>query len=108
MEEEHSPNSSNHKSEKKEEFMANQQPMRTMGDFCRWTNACNIYMGFQLANPIDFDIKNTILSGLRDNKFDGSAILDLWEHMACFYETFSMCKPYGLTESQIKMRLFGF
>jgi hypothetical protein len=49
-------------------------PRGTMGDYCRRTDAGQISMGFQPANPVTFDIKNTILSGLRENQFDGSAI----------------------------------
>ncbi|KAK2454451.1 hypothetical protein QL285_002009 [Trifolium repens] len=49
-------------------------PRRTMGDYCRRTDAGQISMGFQPANPVTFDIKNTVLSGLRENQFDGSAI----------------------------------
>ncbi|MCI45031.1 hypothetical protein A2U01_0066270, partial [Trifolium medium] len=34
-------------------------PRRTMGDYCRRTDAGQISMGFQPANPVTFDIKNT-------------------------------------------------
>ncbi|KAK2410681.1 hypothetical protein QL285_046032 [Trifolium repens] len=83
-------------------------PRRTMGDYCRRTDAGQISMGFQPANPVTFDIKNTVLSGLRENQFDGSAIRDPWAHLENFYETCNMCRPDGFTDSQIKLRLFGF
>ncbi|MCI75825.1 hypothetical protein A2U01_0097094, partial [Trifolium medium] len=44
-------------------------PRRTMGDYCRRTDARQISMGFQPENPVTFDIKNTVLTGLRDNQF---------------------------------------
>lgn len=49
-----------------------------------------------------------MLSGLRDNSFDGNAIRDLWEHLAHFYETTSMYRTTDVTEDQVKLRLFGF
>ncbi|MCI44256.1 hypothetical protein A2U01_0065495, partial [Trifolium medium] len=36
-------------------------PRRTMGDYCRRTDAEQISMGFQPANPVTFDIKNMVL-----------------------------------------------
>ncbi|XP_045830999.1 uncharacterized protein LOC123922316 [Trifolium pratense] len=83
-------------------------PRRTMGDYCRRTDAGQISMGFQPANPVTFDIKNIVLTGLRDKQFDGSATRDPWEHLERFYETCTMCRPEGYTDSQIKLRLFGF
>ncbi|PNX69921.1 hypothetical protein L195_g056985, partial [Trifolium pratense] len=80
-------------------------PRRTMGDYCRRTDTGQISMGFQPANPVTFDIKNTVLTGLRDNQFDGSAIRDPWAHLERFYETCTMCRPDGYTDSQIKLRL---
>ncbi|KAK2369112.1 hypothetical protein QL285_082265 [Trifolium repens] len=83
-------------------------PRRTMGDYCRRTDAGQISMGFQPANPVTFDIKNTVLSGLREKQFDGSAIRDPWAHLEQFYETCTICRPQGFNDSQIKLRLFGF
>lgn len=49
-----------------------------------------------------------MLSGLRDNPFDGNAIKDPWEHLARFYEITLMCRPTDITEEQVKLRFFGF
>lgn len=49
-----------------------------------------------------------MLLGLRDNSFDGNEIRDPWEHLARFYETTSMCRPTGVIEDQVKLRLFSF
>lgn len=54
-----------------------------------------------------FDIKNTILAGLRKNQFDGNGIRHPCEHISHFYETCTMCRPDGVTNGQIKLRLFN-
>jgi hypothetical protein len=36
-----------------------------MEDYCHRTDAGHISMGFQPVNPVTFDIKNTVLSGLK-------------------------------------------
>lgn len=79
-----------------------------MGDYCKRANIGWISLGFQLNNHVTFNIKNDDLAGLRDNQFNESAIRDLWEHLAQFYETSSLFKSDGVTESQIKLRLFMF
>lgn len=53
--------------------MAN-PPRQTMRDYSRRTNVGQISLGFQPVNLVSFDIKNCVLSGLRDNMFDGKAI----------------------------------
>ncbi|MCI04368.1 hypothetical protein A2U01_0025415 [Trifolium medium] len=50
-----------------EDVMAEDPPRLIMGDYCRRTNAGQISMGFQSANHVAFDIKNTVLSSLREN-----------------------------------------
>jgi hypothetical protein len=43
---------------------------------------------------------------MSENQFDGSAIRDPWENISRFYETCTMCRSDGFTNSQIKLRLF--
>lgn len=84
-------------------------PRQTLGDYCRRTDSGKICLGFQLANHVTFDIKNYVLTCLKENLFDGQAIRDPWEHLAKFYETCSMCNPiFEITDDQIKLCLFGF
>lgn len=83
------------------------QPL-TMGDYCKLTDEAHVSRGFVPAYPANFDIKNYVLSGLRENPFDGNTIRNPWVHLARFYETTSMCKPIDVTEDQVKLRLFGF
>lgn len=49
-----------------------------------------------------------MLSGLRDNPFDGNGIREPWAYLARFYETTSMCRPTDVTKDQVNRRLFGF
>ena len=59
----------------------------TMGDYCKRTDTDQISLGFQPANPANFDIKGNVLTGLRENQFDGRANNDPWDHLAKFLET---------------------
>lgn len=74
-----------------------------------YTNQCwSISLGFQLVNPLRFDIKNYVSQGQRDNHFDEWAIREPLEHLAKFYEIFSMWKPIYVNDDQVKLHLFGF
>ena len=71
-------------SDTEEEITMEVIPPPTMGDYCKRPNEGQVSKGFVLANPSNFDIKNHVLSGLRDNPFDGNAVRDPWEHLALF------------------------
>lgn len=58
--------------------MAAEHP-QTMGDYCKITDEGQVSSGFVPTDPTNFDIKNYVLLGLRDNPFSGSAIRDPWE-----------------------------
>ena len=60
-------------------------PCHTIGDYCMRTDTDAISRGFQLVNPVTFDIKTYVLQGLIDNPFNGQAIHDTWEHITMFY-----------------------
>jgi len=76
---------------------------RTLGDYGIGTNGCLI----QQANPIAFNIKNSILVGLRENQYDGRSLQDSYEHLSIFYESCLFCCPDGVTEDQKKLQLFA-
>ncbi|PNX62522.1 hypothetical protein L195_g061186, partial [Trifolium pratense] len=42
---------------------------RTLGDYGRRDNDALANQGFQPANPVSFDIKNTVLSALKENPY---------------------------------------
>lgn len=91
-----------------EEFIiAAAQPL-TRRDCCKRTDEGHVSRWFVLADPANFDIKNYVLSGSRENPFDGNGIRDPWAHLARFYETTSMCKPIDVTKDHVKLRLFRF
>lgn len=79
-----------------------------MGDYCRPTDASQVSMGFLPSDPANFNIKYVILSDLRDKPFDTNVASGLWEHLARFHETTSMCQQEGITKDQVKLKLFSF
>ncbi|MCI41166.1 putative athila retroelement ORF1 protein, partial [Trifolium medium] len=85
------------------------QPRRTMGNYCKRTDADQISLGFVLANPVNFDIKGNVLVGLRENQFDGHANKDPWDHLTHFSETCQIQKvPENVTDDQKRLHLFAF
>lgn len=82
---------------------------QTLGDYCRRTESDDIYLGFRPANLITFDMKNHVLTSLKEETFDGKESRGPWEHLAKVYETCSMCKPAGdITDDQVNLCLFSF
>src|SRR4030065_1731888 len=81
-------------------------PRRTLGDFGKRTNRGKITHEFQPLNPVSFDIKNSVLTNLKENAFDGNPIRDPNEHLSKFNETCQYCCPEGITEDQKRLRLF--
>ncbi|KAK2382357.1 hypothetical protein QL285_069903 [Trifolium repens] len=81
----------------------------TMGDYCKRTDNDQISLGFQPANPANFDIKGNVLTCLQENQFDGRANNDPWDHLSKFSETCQIQKvPENVTEDQKRLRLFAF
>ena len=70
---------------------------RTLGDYGIGTHQCLITHGFQPANPVAFNIKNSILVGLRETQYDGGSLQDSYEHLSIFYESCLFCCPDGVT-----------
>lgn len=79
-----------------------------MKDYYKRTIEGQVSRAFVWEDPANFDIKNSVLSGLKDNLFDRNTVRDLWALLARFYEAASMCKLDDVTEDQVKLRLFGF
>ena len=81
----------------------------TMGDYCKRTDTDQISLGFQPANPANFDIKGNVFTGLRENKFDGRANNDPWDHLSKFSETCQIQKvSENVSDDKKKLRLFAF
>ncbi|GAU10050.1 hypothetical protein TSUD_422990, partial [Trifolium subterraneum] len=81
-------------------------PRRTLGDYGQATGGHNPNLGFQPVNPVSFDIKNTVLSALKENQFAGSESECPNIHLGRFYEACGYTDPPGVTESNKKLRLF--
>ncbi|GAU25750.1 hypothetical protein TSUD_216820 [Trifolium subterraneum] len=83
-----------------------QPPRRTLGDYGQATDGQNPNLGFQPVNPVSFDIKNTVLSALKENQFSGGESECPNIHLSRFYEEFGYTDPTGISESNKKLRLF--
>ncbi|MCI90165.1 putative transposable element protein, partial [Trifolium medium] len=46
-------------------------PRRTLGDYGQMNDGEIANLGFQPANPVAFDIKNTVLSALKEDQYSG-------------------------------------
>ncbi|MCI74189.1 hypothetical protein A2U01_0095453, partial [Trifolium medium] len=44
-------------------------PRRTLGDYRQRNDGEMTNLGFQPANPVAFDIKNTVLSALKEDQY---------------------------------------
>ncbi|GAU45603.1 hypothetical protein TSUD_285720 [Trifolium subterraneum] len=100
--------SSSHTLDDETESMAGvvQLPRRTLGDYGQATDGQNPNMGFQPVNPVSFDIKNTVLSALKENQFSGGESECPNIHLSRFYEACGYTGPIGLSESNKRLRLF--
>lgn len=81
---------------------------QTMGNYCMPTDASQVSRGFLPIDLANFSIKYDVLSDLRDKPFYENATSDPWEHLARFHETSSMCQLEGITEDQVKLKMFSF
>jgi hypothetical protein len=84
-------------------------PRPKLGDYGLATHRGQLTHTFQPANPVAFDIKTTVLNGLRDKQFDGTEAMSPHEHLSRFAETCEFCvQPANVTDAQKKLRLFPF
>ena len=78
-----------------------------LGDYGLGNHRGHLTHTFRPANPAAFDIKSTVLNGLRDKQYDGTENMSLHEHLSRFAETCEFCAPPAtMTDSQKKLRLF--
>ncbi|PNX56414.1 hypothetical protein L195_g049868, partial [Trifolium pratense] len=81
-------------------------PRRTLGDYGRRDDDVLANQGFQPANPVSFDIKNTVLSALKENPYSGAESQCPNLHLSHFYEACDYTDPPGVSESDKRLRLF--
>ncbi|GAU48300.1 hypothetical protein TSUD_132250 [Trifolium subterraneum] len=99
-----SPNTSDNETESMAGVI--QPPRRTLGDYGQATDGQNPNLGFQPVNSVSFDIKNTMLSALKENQFSGGESECPNIHLSRFYEACGYTDPTGISESNKKLRLF--
>ncbi|WJX72522.1 hypothetical protein P8452_56394 [Trifolium repens] len=81
----------------------------TMRDYYKRTGNDQISLEFQPVNPANFDIKGNVLTGLRENQFDGHINNDPWDHLSKFSETCQIQKVLdNVTAHQKNLRIFAF
>ncbi|GAU39062.1 hypothetical protein TSUD_321320 [Trifolium subterraneum] len=102
-------------------------PERTLGDYGQ-NNGRNANLGFQLVNPVSFNIKNTVLNALKENQYSGAEsqcpnlhlehfdeacgytdppnVSDPNLHLEHFDEACGYTDPPNVSESDKKLRLF--
>jgi hypothetical protein len=84
-------------------------PRPKLGDYGLVTHRGQLTHTFQPANPVAFDIKTTVLNGLRDKQFDWTESMSPHEHLSRFAETCEFyVQPANVTDAQKKLRLFPF
>ncbi|XP_045822039.1 uncharacterized protein LOC123914922 [Trifolium pratense] len=76
-------------------------PLRTLGDYDQRNNGELANLGFQPRNPVSFEIKNYVLSALKEDQFSGS-------ESQKFYEACDYTDPPGVSESAKRLRLFKY
>ncbi|XP_045802421.1 uncharacterized protein LOC123896006 [Trifolium pratense] len=83
-------------------------PERTLGDFGQRNNGELANLGFQPRNPVSFDIKNSVLSALKENQYSGAETQCPNLHLEHFYEACDYTDPPGVTASDKRLRLFKY
>jgi hypothetical protein len=83
-------------------------PRRTLGDYGQWNDGQLANLGFQPANPVNFDIKNSVINALKEEQYSGAESQCPNLHLSRFYEACDYTDPPNITESQKRLRLFKF
>jgi len=64
-----------------------------LGDYGRLDNLDEITLGFQPANPVVFDIKNSVLVNLKNNQFADRKVEDCNAHLTNFLDICHTINP---------------
>ncbi|MCH92537.1 putative athila retroelement ORF1 protein, partial [Trifolium medium] len=70
-------------------------PRRTIGDYGQRNNGEVANQDFQPTNPVTFDIKNTVLTALKENQYSVSESQCPNLHLSHFYEACDYTDPPG-------------
>ena len=88
--------------------MGDGNPHITIGDYRRLKTLGEIFLGFQPANPLVFDIKYSELNTLKADQFSGEESKDYKANLTNFLEACGTTNPPRLSESEKRLRLFGY
>jgi len=80
----------------------------TLGDYRRLDNLDEVSLGFQPANPVVFDIKNSVTMNLKSNQFSSKEMKDYNAHLTHFMDACIITNPAGVLESDKRLKLFGY
>ncbi|MCI07973.1 hypothetical protein A2U01_0029043, partial [Trifolium medium] len=83
-------------------------PRRTLGDYGMRNNGEIANLGFQPANPVAFDIKNSVLTALKENQYSSAESQCPNLHLSHFCEACDYTDPPRVSESAKRLRLFKF
>lgn len=83
-------------------------PCITLGGYGRLDNLDEISLGFLPANPVVFDIKNSVLVNLKTNQFARRDLEDCNAHLTHFLDICSTINLVGISKSYKIIWLFGY
>ncbi|GAU44809.1 hypothetical protein TSUD_292020 [Trifolium subterraneum] len=81
---------------------------RTLGDYGQRNNGEIANLGFQPANPVTFDIKNTVINALKEEQYSGAEAQCPNLDLSHFYDACDLTGPPGISDSDKRLRLFKF
>ncbi|KAK2359227.1 hypothetical protein QL285_084620 [Trifolium repens] len=81
---------------------------RTLGDYGQRAEGGVANLGFQPANPVSFDIKNSVIQALKEDQYSGADSQCPNLHLNHFYDACDYTDPPGISESSKRLRLFKF
>jgi len=88
--------------------MRDVNPRITLGHYGRLDNLNEICLGFQLANLVVFDIKNSVLVNLKIDQFARRDTANCNAHLTSSLDTCITINPSGISESDKRLKLFGY
>jgi len=81
---------------------------RTTVDYGRLDNLDKVSLGFQPANPMVFEFKNSVMMNLKSNQFSSKETEDCNAYLTQFMDAYNIINPTGVSESEKQFRLFGY
>jgi len=80
----------------------------TLGDYGRLDNLDELSLCLHPTNPVVFDVKNSVMMNLKSNQFLGMEAEDCNTYLKYFLDACSIISPTGVSESDKRLRLFGY